>query len=91
MMYLQMVVFRIGFGDRSEAVGKRVKTDGEGHMLRQQIAYLFRREPLRLRRLPVEEKEIGVLLVGGERRVSDTFLVEFLEDTFARVIVHGVP
>ena len=64
---------RFGSGDGAEPVGERIAADGEGDTLREKMPYFCGREPMRLRRLPVDEVEIGVL--GMERRRAFRLLV----------------
>ena len=90
MVYLKCECVGLCSGDGAETLRERIATDGERDALCKKIPRLSRTEPLRLRRLPVEEVEIRVLLIRL-RRVSDSFLFEFAKDERTSVIVLLIP
>lgn len=73
MMYFEGEGVRFGLGDGTEKLCLRIAADGEGDTLREKMPYFCGREPMRLRRLPVDEVEIRVL--GMDRRRSFRLLV----------------
>ena len=73
MMYFEGEDVRFGLGDGTEKLCLRITADSEGDLLRQKMPCFCRTEPVRLRRLPVDEVEIGVL--GMDRRRAFRLLV----------------
>ena len=73
MMYFEGEGVRFGSGDGAEKLCLRITADSEGDLVRQKMPYFCGREPMRLRRLPVDEVEIRVL--GMDRRRAFRLLV----------------
>ena len=77
---------RFGSGDGAEPVGERIAADGEGDTLREKMPYFCGREPMRLRRLPVDEVEIRVLGVS-RRRAFGLLVLQIAKDERLRSFV----
>lgn len=91
MMHFQTGCFRLRLGEHSETVCLGIAAYGQLNMLRHEIARFSRRQPVRLRRLPVNEEEIRIFLVNCRNGLRGTFLFQFLEDGCTGFVVHGFP
>ena len=90
MMHFQCEQIRLFPGDCTEALCFGIAANSKPDVLRQQMSRFRRCQPLRLWRLPVEEVEIGVLLVNRRRTVGTLFL-QPKHDEPAFLSVESVP
>lgn len=89
-MHFQCEQIRLIPGDCTEALCFGIAANSKRDVFRQQMSCFLRCQPLRLWRLPVEEVEIGVLLVNRRRTVSTLFL-QSKHDEPAFLFIEGVP
>jgi len=91
MMDFECAIVRFGFGDCAETLCERITADGERHVLREEMPYFGRCEPVGLRRLPVRQIEIGILFSDGWRRAGRLLVLQVTHDGQTLFLGHSEP